>query len=87
MKAAKANDLLPESLLREIQKYVQGESIYIPKPKSSYQKWGSRSGGRKKIQERNCTIKEAFKSGCGIDKLAEDYFLSPETIKKIVYTK
>jgi Mor family transcriptional regulator len=87
LKAAKANDLLPENLLREIQKYVQGESIYIPKPKSSYHKWGSRSGGRKHIQERNSTIKEAFQSGCGIEKLAEEYFLSPETIKKIVYTK
>ncbi|RIW32697.1 hypothetical protein D3H55_12500 [Bacillus salacetis] len=87
MKAAKANDLLPEHLLKELQKYVQGETIYIPKPRSSYQKWGSRSGGRKRFKERNSAIKEAFKSGCGIEKLAEEYFLSPETIKKIVYTK
>ncbi|MGF2614217.1 hypothetical protein FZC84_16730 [Rossellomorea vietnamensis] len=87
MKAAKTKHVLPEDLLKEIQKYVQGETIYIPKPKSSYQKWGSRSGGRKMIEERNTLIKEAFRDGCGIGRLAEDHFLSPETIKKIVYTK
>ncbi|MGD6805162.1 CD3324 family protein [Rossellomorea vietnamensis] len=87
MKAVKTQHVLPEHLLKEIQKYVQGETIYIPKQKSSYQKWGSRSGGRKMIEERNARIKEAFKNGCRIDRLAEDYFLSPETIKKIVYSK
>lgn len=87
MKAAKTQQILPEDLLKEIQKYVQGETIYIPKPKSSYHNWGSQSGGRKATEERNASIKEAFKSGCRIDRLAEDYFLSPETIKKIVYSK
>ncbi|MGD6968539.1 CD3324 family protein [Rossellomorea vietnamensis] len=87
MKAAKTQHVLPDDLLKEIQKYVQGESIYIPKLKSSYQKWGSRSGGRKRIEERNARIREAFKNGCRVDRLAEDYFLSPETIKKIVYSK
>ncbi|TYR73327.1 hypothetical protein FZC79_18900 [Rossellomorea vietnamensis] len=87
MKAVKTQHVLPEHLLKEIQKYVQGKTIYIPKQKSSYQKWGSRSGGRKMIEERNARIKEAFKNGCRIDRLAEDYFLSSETIKKIVYSK
>ena len=83
----KAENKLPENLIREIQKYVQGETIYIPKPKTSYNKWGTRSGGKKRIEERNLSIKEAFRSGRRIDALADDYFLSIETIKKIVYSK
>jgi Mor family transcriptional regulator len=87
VKYVKATTILPEKLIIEIQKYVQGETIYIPKPKTTYQKWGTRSGTRKSIDDRNASIKNAFKSGSSISQLADDYFLSTETIKKIVYSK
>lgn len=87
MRYIKANAILPEKLIVEIQKYVQGENIYIPKPKTEYQKWGTRSGGRKVIDDRNASIKRAFKRGCTIQQLSEEYFLSIETIKKIVYSR
>ena len=87
MKYVKATTILPEKLIVEIQKYIQGETIYIPKPETAYQKWGTRSGGRKLIDDRNTAIKSAFKSGRTINELAEEYFLSIETIKKIVYSK
>ncbi|MGD8191383.1 CD3324 family protein [Brevibacillus ginsengisoli] len=87
MKYVNATTVLPENLIMEIQKYIQGETIYIPKPEATYQKWGARSGGRKLIDERNTAIKKSFKSGTSIDQLAEEYFLSVETIKKIVYSR
>lgn len=87
MKYVNATTILPESLIFEIQKYVQGETIYIPKPETTHQKWGTRSGGRKLIDERNTAIRMAFKSGREISQLADEYFLSIETIKKIVYSK
>lgn len=83
----KATAILPEKLLLEIQKYVQGETLYIPKSEKVHKKWGSRSGTRKLIDNRNKAIKEAFKNGLSIEQLAKEYFLSIETIKKIVYTK
>ncbi|GGI10770.1 CD3324 family protein [Gottfriedia solisilvae] len=83
----KATAILPEKLISEIQKYVQGETIYIPKPETTHKKWGSRSGTRKFIDERNIKIKKAYKAGTSIDQLADEYFLSIETIKKIIYTK
>ncbi|ABS21760.1 CD3324 family protein [Bacillus cytotoxicus] len=83
----KATAVLPESLIAEIQKYVQGETIYIPKQETEHYKWGTRSGGRKQIDMRNRKIKEAFENGIAIYQLAEEYFLSVETIKKIVYSK
>ena len=87
MKYVKATAILPEELIAEIQKYVQGETIYIPKPKQSYQKWGARSGTRALINSRNNAIKNEFQGGKSIGQLAEEYFLSTETIKKIVYSK
>jgi len=87
VKYVKATAILPEALIAEIQKYVQGEAIYIPKPEAAYQKWGTRSGGRKLLDDRNRTIKHSFQNGSTIAQLAEDYFLSVETIKKIVYAK
>ncbi|MET3196144.1 hypothetical protein ABID96_003112 [Bacillus sp. OAE603] len=32
----KATAILPEKLISEIQKYVQGETIYIPKPETTH---------------------------------------------------
>lgn len=78
---------LPEELIKEIQKYIQGETIYIPKAKSNYQRWGSSSGARRTIAERNAAIKEAYKNGCSIDELVEKYYLAPDTIRKIIYSK
>ena len=87
MKYVNASNILPENLIREIQKYVQGETIYIPKPETAFRKWGTLSGGRKLLDQRNSNIKSAFMSGSSIQDLADEYFLSIETIKKIVYTK
>ncbi|MGP4061861.1 CD3324 family protein [Halobacillus sp. H74] len=87
MKYVNANNIIPEELITELQKYIQGETLYIPKPRAMHKKWGTSSGARKKINERNSKIKQSFYDGYSISELAEKYFLSPETIKKIVYTK
>ncbi|RID89555.1 hypothetical protein D1953_00095 [Peribacillus asahii] len=87
MKYVKATAVLPEALINEIQKYVQGATIYIPKPEAAHQKWGTRSGSRKWIDDRNTHIRKSFQNGLKIDQLAEEYCLSVETIKKIVYSK
>ncbi|GGH81230.1 Mor family transcriptional regulator [Pullulanibacillus pueri] len=87
MRPVKAATKLPEALIEEIQKYVQGETIYIPKPVTSYHKWGTYSGGRRAIDKRNATIKSAFKEGQSIEQLAQEHFLSIESIKKIVYSR
>lgn len=81
-----AINILPENLLSDIQKYFNGGIIYIPKA-SEKAGWGELSGSRKDIDNRNINIRELFNSGIKITKLAKEYFLSEETIKKIVYSK
>jgi Mor family transcriptional regulator len=86
MKYMNANEVLPEQLITEIQKYVQGKTLYIPKQEAEYCKWGTSSGGRRLLDRRNAAIRNAFMSGISIQQLAEEYYLSTETIKKIVYS-
>ncbi|MDF1508644.1 CD3324 family protein [Robertmurraya sp. DFI.2.37] len=86
MKYTNAKNVLPEKLISEIQKYIQGETLYIPKQEQEYQKWGTASGSRKMLDRRNAAIKESYRNGCSIEQLAEEYFLSTETIKKIIYS-
>ncbi|MCH6267684.1 CD3324 family protein [Neobacillus citreus] len=86
MKYMNASIVLPEKLIVEIQKYIQGETLYIPKQETEYRKWGTSSGGRRLLDRRNTAIRNSFISGSSIQQLAEEYYLSPETIKKIVYS-
>ena len=79
-----ARDILPYELICEIQKYIDGELIYIP-TKSDKTEWGKRSGARQKYAERNDAIRRQYNSSVSIDELARQYFLSIDSIKKIVY--
>ncbi len=87
MRYVNAHDVLPEELLMEIQKYVQGDLIYVPKPQKERIQWGALSGERQRLQKRNEHIKEQYQDGMPLLKLAEQYHLSIETIKKIIYKK
>jgi Mor family transcriptional regulator len=84
MKYKKASDILPGELLREVQKYVAGESLYIPRA-DERKKWGENSGGRRFFLQRNEEIRDKFFHKVSIEALAEEYSLSYETIRKIVY--
>ena len=84
MKYINAAEILPEQLLKELQTYIDGVVIYIPKA-SAKEKWGVMNGTRTFYQERNKEIQKLFKEGCSIDILAEQYGLAYSTIKKIIY--
>ena len=87
MKYKNAKGVLPKELMDEVQKYIQGEYLYIPNAEGAKKKWGEKSGSRRELSLRNNQIREDFKSDGSIDDLAEKYFLSAESIKKIVYVK
>ncbi len=86
MQYENAKDILPASLLAEVQKYAEGKAIYIPK-RSKREGWGEASGYREKLNKRNTAILNRYSTGRSIMEIAEEFFLSPETIKKIVYGK
>ncbi len=84
MKYENANNVLPPDLIRQIQKYAAGKLLYIPQKEESVA-WGSLSGAREKLRKRNQRIYDEYKNGKGVGELSEEYFLSVDSIRKIVY--
>ncbi len=76
-----ANIVLPKELIKEIQKYVNGINLYIPKvPQakcvcSSY---------KLELSKRNQEIYAMFLHGEKVSKLATKYFLSEKSIYRIL---
>lgn len=87
MKYINANDIFPEELLKEIQKYIQSGIVYIPKPDELHKKWGENSGSKKYLNQRNDEIRQKFSDGIAINQLSDQFCLSHDSIKKIVYSK
>ncbi len=84
MKYINAAEILPENLLRQLQNYIDGDVLYIPKA-SCKMAWGAASGSRIFYQQRNKEIQKLYKDGYSIDALAKKYNLAYSTIKKIIY--
>lgn len=84
MKYINAAEILPEKLLKEIQTYVDGVVLYIPKT-SAKKGWGSVSGSRRFYQKRNKEIQFLFEHGYSIEALSRRYGLAHSTLKKIIY--
>ncbi len=76
-----ANDILPKELINEIQKYVQGVNLYIPKIPD---KKKTESRYKKELYKRNIEIYEMFQSGNKVSELAKMYWLSDKSIYRIL---
>lgn len=87
MKRARIETILPDNLVKEIQKYIQGEYIYIPYQLKKRKRWGEISGSRANIQARNEKIRSKYESGYKIKDLAGEFYLSIDSIKKIIYVR
>lgn len=77
-------DILPPSLLRQLQDYIQGEIVYIPKKEQKRAGWGENNGTRMIIEKRNKEIYRLYKTGSSICELIQIYHLSEDSIRKII---
>ena len=85
MKYRNASEILPDDLLKELQKYAPGEILYIPSD-NDRKKWGAGSGARQFYEQRNEEIRHKyFHLKVSMDALCEEYNLSDETVRKILY--
>ncbi len=85
MRYENGKDIFPEALLKQIQKYASGKLVYIPSKEKK--PWGETSGYRQYLAERNQRIRQGYSGGETIDALADRFCLSPESIRRIVYSK
>ncbi len=77
-----ATKVLPAELVKEIQKYIDGEYLYIPSCKRK--SWGSKSGTRSLLEQRDAEIYQAYQSGTDITTLSKQYCLSKKGIERIL---
>jgi Mor family transcriptional regulator len=77
-------DFLPPRLLRELQEYIDGEIVYIPRKSEKRAGWGENNGTRLVIQKRNQDIYRQFMNGSSVRDLMSRYHLSEDSIRKIV---
>jgi len=81
-----AREVLPPSLLQEIQQYLRGELLYIPRDDAKKAAWGEKSGTRSVLKLRNRNIIEEYKNGSTVYELMDTYCLSEASIRKIIYS-
>ena len=84
MSYIKAEKILPEALVREIQRYVEGAYIYIPRKPGNRRIWGQETGYRAELRERNCRICHDHAQGMDLWTLCEKYHLSEKSIRRIL---
>ena len=84
MKYIKAQDVLPEDILKMIQEYVDGEYLYVPRKKGNQKSWGEKNGIKCTLQVRNQEIYQRYLNGITIPILAEEYYLSEKSIRRII---
>lgn len=80
----RADDVLPESILESLQKYVSGETIYVPKKNAGRKKWGSGTGVNERLRLRNEQILEQHQKGITVKELAQRYYLTEKSIQRIL---
>jgi Mor family transcriptional regulator len=77
-------EILPIRLLLELQEYVQGELVYVPKPGECRAGWGENNGTRIQLLSRNVEIYNLYRGGISVKELIETYHLSEDSIRKII---
>lgn len=87
MKYVNAEVLLPDALVKELQRYIQGGYLYVPANAKKRRAWGELSGYRTELQQRNLEIIGEYRNGVSMESLAERYHLSVYAIRKIIYQK
>lgn len=79
--------LLPKELIEQIQEYVDGVVIYIPKKQSNKKHWGENTDTKQFLACRNFQIGLDWKNGMSITQLSEKYFLTEKSIQRILKKK
>ena len=80
----KAEEILPEALIRQIQEYADGVNIYIPRKPDNRHPWGQDTGYRAELKARNCRIRGDHAAGMSVTALSQRYHLSEKSIRRIL---
>lgn len=84
MKYENAQNILPDYIIQQLQKYVDGIYLYIPKKDDNKKSWGEDSGFKFELVKRNAEIYDKFLEGTSVKELSGSYYLSECSIRRII---
>ena len=84
MSYIKAEEILPEELIRQIQEYSDGVYIYIPRKPGTRRKWGQETDYKAELTNRNDCIRNDYANGECVAVLSRKYHLSEKSIRRIL---
>lgn len=84
MSYIKAEEVLPECLIRQIQEYVDGVYIYIPRKPGTRHQWGQETDYKSELRDRNDRIRSDHAAGISVTMLSRKYHLSEKSIRRIL---
>lgn len=79
-----AAQVLPHTLVEEIQHYIDGAFLYIPRKREHRRRWGETTNARLMLQVRNICIYQDYLSGKSMQELAQENYLSCKTIQRVI---
>ena len=85
MSYIKAEEILPEELIRQIQEYADGVYIYIPRKPGTRHKWGQQTDYKAELMLRNECIRGDYAAGESVRALSRKYHLSEKSIRRILH--
>lgn len=84
MSYIKAEEILPEELIRRIQEYADGVYIYIPRKPGTRHSWGQETPYKAELKARNSRIRSDRAQGISVAALSRKYHLSEKSIRRIL---
>ena len=83
----KAEEILPEELIRQIQEYADGVYIYVPRKPGTRHAWGQETCYKAELKARNDRIRSDYATGLGVTALSCKYHLSEKSIRRILQNR
>ena len=80
----KAEEILPEELIRQIREYADGVYIYIPRKPGTRHPWGQETDYKAELKARNDRIRSDYAAGASVQALSRKYHLSEKSIRRIL---
>ncbi|QAA32337.1 CD3324 family protein [Clostridium manihotivorum] len=84
MKYEKAENILPHNIIELLQNYIDGGYIYIPRKDENKKSWGENTETKIYLKNRDKEIFNKYSSGVAVKILAEQYFLTESSIRRII---
>ena len=71
-------------MIDDLQQYIEGGYLYIPKKEENKKSWGENTNTKKELNKRNKEIAKKRRNGKSIQDLAKEYFLTEYSIRRII---